>query len=62
MILEIPFLSFSNTGIKLIKPKKLIKKIYTIIKALSTTNKVKLIDKKEFAQTVLNKNSKTFIV
>lgn len=62
VVLEIPFLSFSNTNIKFIELGKLTKRFYTIVEALPTTNWVKYIDKREFAKTALNENSETFVV
>lgn len=42
--------------------KKFILKSYTTTKPLPITNKVELIDKKEFAKAALDKNSETFMI
>ena len=42
--------------------KMLTQKFYTAAKALLTTKQVELIDKKKFAQTVLDEKSETFVV
>lgn len=61
VVLRIFFLDFSNSyfqyGIE-----KFTWKSYTIIKALLITSQVELINKREFAQATLNKNSKTFMI
>ena len=62
MVLGMPFLSFSIANIKFAKLKKLIWKIYTAAKALSTTHQVKFINKRKFTRVVLDENSKTFVV
>lgn len=55
------FLTLSNVDVQFVE-KKIIWRGYTITKALSTINKVELIDKKKFAATALDKNAKTFVV
>lgn len=55
------FLAISNTNIQF-DAKSFIWKTYSAAKALSTTKRVKLIDKHQFAKAVLNKNSGPFIV
>lgn len=62
IVLEMPFLAFSNTNVEFTKCGKFIWRSYTNAKALSTTNKVELIDKKKFAKAAMNKNLKTFII
>ena len=61
MVLRLPFLTFSNANIQFIK-KELIWRSYTIVEALPTTKQIKLIDKKEFAKTALDENTKAFVV
>lgn len=55
------FLTFSDAGVQFVE-KELRQSNYTTIKVLPITMKVKLIDKKEFASVVLNKNVKMFMV
>lgn len=62
MVLKMPFFFFSNIDIKFIELKKLTWTIYTTAQTLSTTNQVKIIDKKKFARVAIDKNFKTFIV
>ncbi len=61
VVLEMPFLAFSNTDLQF-GAEKLTWRIYTIVEALSITSQVKVIDKREFAKTALDKNSETFIM
>lgn len=42
--------------------EKPIWKFYTVVEALSTINKVEIIDKKKYAKIALDRNSKTFVV
>lgn len=56
------FLSFNNTNINFTGPEKLIWRFYTIIEVLSTTSRIKFIDKIEFVKTVLDKNSETLVI
>ncbi len=62
VVLGMLFLSFSNANVKFAKLGKLTWRSYTIAEALLTINWVELIGKKEFAKTVLNNNSETFMV
>ncbi len=62
VVLGMPFLSLSNANIKFAELGKLIWRTYTTIKALPTTSRVELIDKKEYARAALDKNSETFVV
>ncbi len=62
VVLEMPFLFFSNADVEFAELGKLIWRSYTTAKALPITSQVEFIDKKEFAKTVINKNSKTFVV
>lgn len=55
------FLIISNANIWFAK-KKLEWRRYFIAKVLPTTQRVKLIDKKEFVVVALDNNTKTFIV
>ena len=61
LILEIPFLKISNADVSFGK-KTLTWKTYTTNKALSTTKRVQIINKKDFVIVVLNINSETFVV
>ena len=56
-----PFLTFSNANIQFAE-KELIWRFYTTAEALPITKRVELIDKKEFVNVALDKNSKTFLV
>ena len=61
MILEMPFLTFSNADIQFAE-KKLTWRSYTTKEALPTTCWVELIDKKEFAKAGLDENVKAFMI
>ena len=61
VMLEMPFLIFSNVDIQFAE-KKLIWRSYTAAEVLATTKRVELIDKKEFAKAALDEESKTFVV
>lgn len=61
IVLEILFLTFSNTNIEF-NAQSFIWRSYSTAKALSTTRQVELIDKPKFVKIVLNKNSEIFIV
>lgn len=61
VVLEISFLTFSNANIWFAK-KKYIHKSYIIAKALPTIQKVKLINNREFTATVIDENSKIFVI
>ena len=56
-----PFLTFSNADVQFIE-KELIWRFYITAKALPTTKRIELIDKKEFAKAALDRNSKTFVI
>ncbi len=62
VVLEISYLSFSNANVKFVKSENLTWRSYTATEALSFTSSVKLINKKEFVQVALDKNSENFIV
>ena len=61
VVLVILFLTFSNAKIQFAE-KELTWRFYTTEKALSTTQKVELINKKEFAKAVLDQNIEAFVV
>lgn len=61
IVLEISFLFFSNIEFWF-DIKVLTWRFYTIAKALHIISWVKLVNKWEFAQVVVDKYSKTFIV
>ena len=56
-----PFLTLSNANVRFAE-RELTWRSYTAAKALPTTRRVELIDKKEFATAALNKDDETFIV
>ncbi len=62
VVLEMPFLFFSNIDVEFAELKKLIWRSYMAAEALPTTNRVELISKKKFAKTVLDENFETFVV
>ena len=62
VILRILFFFFSNADIKFAELEKLTWKAYTVAKALLTTNRVKFINKREFARVALNENFETFVI
>ncbi len=62
VVLRIPFLAFSNIDIEFTKLEKLTLRSSITVKVLTTINRVKLIDKREFAKVALNKNLETFIM
>ena len=61
MILGMSFLIFSNVDVQFTQ-EELTWRSYTIAKALPTTKRVELINKKKFAKAALDENSKTFVV
>ena len=61
IILSMLFLTLSNADVQFVE-KELIWRSYTTAKALQTTKRVELIDKKEFAKVALDENSETFVV
>lgn len=58
---KMSFLTFLDVNIWFAE-KERIWKSYTIVKALPTTKKVELIDKREFAAVVMDENSKIFVI
>ena len=61
MILGIPFLKISNADVAF-GEETLTWKSYTTNKALPTTERVRLVDPKEFLIAVLDTDSETFVV
>ena len=61
VVLGMPFLALSNADVQFIE-KELTWRAYTTAKALLTTKRVELIDKKEFAKVALDENFETFVV
>lgn len=63
MILGMSFTSLNNIDVKFIeKLEKLTLRSYDIIKALSITSRIELINKRKFLKVILNKNLEIFIV
>ncbi len=62
VVLEMPFLSFSNADVEFAELGKLTWRSYMATEALPTTNRVELIDKREFAKVAMDENSETFFV
>lgn len=56
-----PFLTLRNMHIEFAK-KKLVLRTYTIAEALATTRRVKLINKKDFAKTIFDKDVGAFLI
>ena len=61
VVLGMSFFTFSNANVQFVE-KELTWRTYTTAKALPTTKRVKLINKKEFAKAALDENSETFVV
>ena len=61
VVLKMPFLTFNNIDIQFAE-KELTWSFYIAKKTLSTTWRVKLINKKEFTKAALVKNIKAFVV
>lgn len=61
MVIDILILNLSDTNINFVE-QKLIWRNYTIVEALYTTNQVKFIDKREFADIAIVENSETFVI
>ena len=61
VVLGMPFLIFSNADVQFVE-KKLTWRSYTTAKALPTTKRIELINKKEFAKAALYENSEIFVV
>ncbi len=56
------FLAFNNLDIEFTKLKKLAQRFYTAAKALPTTSRIELINRRVFTKVVLEVNLETFIV
>ncbi len=61
VVLGMLFLAFNNPDFQF-GTKKLTWRSYTVAKALPTTSRVKLINKREFVKAALDENSETFMV
>ena len=61
VVLEMAFLTFNKADIWFIE-QELVWRTYMAVKALLTTRRVEIIDKKEFAVAALNIDNKTFVV
>ena len=61
VVLEMPFLTLSNANIQFAE-KELTWRTYTTEDALPTTQRVELIDKKEFAKAAFDENIEAFVV
>ncbi len=61
VVLEMLFLALSNADSQF-GAEKLTWRSYTTAKALPTTSRVELINKREFAKVALDENSETFVV
>lgn len=57
-----PFIALSNADVDFTKREKLYLRSYTTAKALLTTNRIELNDKKEFAKIALDENLETFVI
>ena len=62
VVLGMPFLALSNANIEFTGLEKFTWGSYTTIEALPTTNRVELIDKKEFTKAASKEKSETFVV
>lgn len=56
------FFSLSNADVKFAKLEKLIQRSYIAAKALSTTRRVKLVNKRKFAKEGFDENSETYVM
>lgn len=61
MILNMVFLTVNNADVLFVK-QELIQKSYIPAKILSIIKRIKIIDKKEFAEVALDKNFKVVVV
>ncbi len=61
VVLRMPFLALSNADFQF-DVEKLTWRSYTIAEAFTTTSRVRLIDKREFAKVALDENSEIFVV
>ena len=60
-LIWIPFFTLSNVNIQFAK-KKITWRSYTVAKALPTTKRVEIINKKKFAKAALNKHVEVFVM
>ena len=61
VVLGMLFFTFGNVNIRFVE-KKLVWRTYSAVKTLSTTQKVEIIDKKEFTTAILNEDNEIFVV
>ena len=61
VVLGMSFLIFSNADVQFVE-KELIWRSYITVEALSTTKRVELINKNEFAKAALDEKSETFVI
>ena len=61
VVLGMLFLTLSNANVQFVE-KELTWRSYTTAKALLTTKRVELIDRKEFAKAALDENFETFVI
>ena len=61
VVLGMPFLTLSKADVRFVE-RGLVWRTYTAAEALSTTKRVKIIDKREFAVAALNADNETFVV
>lgn len=62
VVLEIPIHSLNNIDVEFTETRGLIRRMYTIIEAIPTNQRVKLINKYNFVNAILNKNSEIFVI
>lgn len=63
VVLEILFLSFRNINVKFAELSRVTQyRSYDISEALTIINRIKLINKQEFAKIVVDKNSETLVI
>lgn len=62
VVLEMPIHSLNNVDVEFTEARELIRKMYTVIKAIPTTQRVKLINKYNFVNAILDKNSEIFVI
>lgn len=61
MVLGMSFFTFSKANIRFAK-KKLVWRAYSSVKTLFITQKIKIIDRKEFATAILIEKNKMFVI
>lgn len=62
VVLEMPLVAFGNANFEFVRLGKYTWRSYMAAKALLLTNRVKLIDKTEFAKVVLDKDFTSFLI